>query len=122
MGEIVGEIVLALTTLPPDLDAHAFAVELVGLNLAACVTIVPGVTSVYRWQGAIDRSSEQQLLIKTHRDRVAPLWAALKARHPYDVPEFVVIPVIDGNPDYLKWIEESVRPSSASTTCLRTTR
>ncbi len=103
------EIVLALTTVPHDCDAPALARALVESGVAACVTMLPGVRSVYTWQGAIHEDAEQQLIIKTTRDRVQDAWAALKARHPYDVPEFVVLNVVDGNPEYLKWVADSVR-------------
>lgn len=101
------EIVLALSTVPCDFDGRALARDLVKLRLAACVTIVPVVQSVYIWEGAVQESAEQQLIIKTTRDRVAALWPALKARHPYDVPEFVVLPISEGNPDYLRWVAEA---------------
>lgn len=101
------ETVLALTTLPAGFDAATIARALVEGGFAACVTVFPAVQSVYRWKGVTEVSAEQQLLIKTTRDRIAALWPALKAQHPYDVPEFVVVPVVDGNPDYLKWIAES---------------
>ena len=105
----MSDIVLALSTLPAEFDAPALSAELVALGVAACVTILPGVQSVYTWDGAVDRSREQQLVIKTSRDCVDALWAALKARHPYDVPEFIVIPVVGGNDDYLRWVGESVK-------------
>ena len=104
------EIVLALSTLPAEFDADPLAAELIALGLAACVTILPGVQSVYTWDGKVERSREQQLLMKTTRDRVQALWTGMKARHPYDVPEFIVLPVIDGNPDYLRWVGASVLP------------
>ena len=102
------EIVLALTTVPADFDVSTLARELVEAGVAACVTVLPGVRSVYKWQGVINEDVEQQLLIKTTRDRVQDAWAALQARHPYDVPEFAVLPVIDGNPNYLQWIADAV--------------
>ena len=104
----MSEVVLALSTLPEGFDAAALAGELVGLQVAACVTILPAVQSVYTWEGSLERSAEQQLLIKTTRDRLDALWQALKARHPYEVPEFVVVPVLDGNPEYLNWVVRSV--------------
>jgi periplasmic divalent cation tolerance protein len=107
------EIVLALTTVPHDFDASALARSLVESRVAACVTMLPGVRSVYTWQGAVQEDGEQQLVIKTTRDRVQDAWAALKARHPYDVPEFLVLSVVEGNPDYLKWVGESVGPGEA---------
>jgi periplasmic divalent cation tolerance protein len=104
------EIVVTLSTLPADFDADRLAAELIDLGLAACITIVPGVQSMYRWDGKLERSREQQLLIKTTRDHVEALWTAIKARHPFDVPEFIVLPIVGGNPDYLRWIGESVLP------------
>ena len=106
--------VLALTTLPGDFDATALAQDLVGIGLAACVTIIPGARSVYTWKGAPQIDSEQQLLIKTTADLVDPLFDVLQDRHPYEVPEFLVLPVIDGSPDYLRWIDRSVGPKAES--------
>ena len=105
----MAEIVLALSTFPLGVDVEALASELLDLGVAACVTVLPHVRSVYKWDGATERSDEQQLLIKTSRERVEALWTALKARHPYEVPEFVVVPVLDGNPAYLRWVGESVQ-------------
>jgi periplasmic divalent cation tolerance protein len=103
------DIVLVLTTLPEDFDARDLARALVELRVAACVTVLPGVRSVYTWQHAVHDDSEQQLVIKTTADLVDALWAAIRPRHPYDVPEFIVVPVREGNPDYFRWIGESVR-------------
>ena len=102
------EIVVALSTVPMDFEVRQLARTLVEQQLAACVTIFPAVQSVYTWQGAIEESQEVQIAIKTTRDRVAALWTALKAAHPYDVPEFLVLSVVDGNPEYLAWVEKSV--------------
>jgi periplasmic divalent cation tolerance protein len=110
----MSEIVVALTTLPADFDATPLAQELVGSGFAACVNIVPGVTSVYTWKGVPQVDREQQLIIKTTADMTDDLWAALKARHPYDVPEFLVIPVAGGSEDYAGWIAESVGPRKES--------
>jgi periplasmic divalent cation tolerance protein len=103
------EIVLALTTVPEDFDARGLARALIELRVAACVTILPAVRSVYTWEQAVHDSAEQQLLIKTTGDQVEALWDALKARHPYDVPEFVVLPLRDGNPAYLRWVGDAVQ-------------
>jgi len=110
----MNDFVLALTTLPADFDAAALAQDLVGSGLAACVTIVPGIKSVYTWKGVPHVDQEQQLLIKTTTAQVDPLWDVLSDRHPYDVPEFLVVPVIDGSQDYLKWLESSVGPRTES--------
>jgi periplasmic divalent cation tolerance protein len=99
--------VLILTTLPADADAGAFAEALVDARLAACVNLLPVMESVYRWEGRVQRDRERQLLLKTSRDRVAALWARVRELHPYDVPEFIVLPIVDGNDAYLAWITES---------------
>jgi periplasmic divalent cation tolerance protein len=98
------EFVVVLTTLPPGFDAAGLADALVTARVAACVTILPSVQSVYVWKGAVQRDQEQQLIIKTTGEQVPALWTALSARHPYEVPEFVVVPIVDGNPAYLDWI------------------
>jgi periplasmic divalent cation tolerance protein len=69
---------------------------------------------VYTWEGVPQLDQEQQLLIKTTTDLVDALWEALQERHPYDVPEFLVIPVVDGSEDYLRWVERSVGPRRES--------
>lgn len=106
--------VLALTTLPADFDAAALAQDLVAAGLAACVTIVPAVTSVYAWKGVPQVDREQQLLIKTTDGMTGDLWRALKARHPYENPEFIVLPIEDGSEDYLGWVSGSVGPRQES--------
>ena len=111
---LMSDHVLALTTLPDGFDASQLAQELVAAGLAACVTILPAVKSVYTWKGVPQVESEQQLLIKTTADLVDSLWEVLKDRHPYDVPEFLVVPVVDGSPDYLQWIDRSVGPRAES--------
>jgi|SRR5262245_6932195 len=99
--------VIVLTTLPADADAPAFARALVEARLAACVNLLPPMESVYRWQEAIERETERQVIIKTTSPRLDALWQRVRDLHPYDVPEFVVIPIVDGNQAYLKWLDES---------------
>jgi periplasmic divalent cation tolerance protein len=101
------EYVIALSTFPAGADTARAAHTLVEERLAACVNILPAMTSVYRWKDGVEQDSEHQLVMKTTRARVPSLWQRLQELHPYDVPEFVVIPVIDGNPVYLNWIGES---------------
>ena len=101
------EYVIVLTTLPADADAAAFAQAIVEDRLAACVNLLPVMESVYRWEGGIERESERQVVIKTSRERVLPLWERVRDLHPYDVPEFLVLPIIDGNDAYLRWVAES---------------
>ena len=101
--------VIVLTTVGADFDVRALARELVEQRLAACVNVLPRVESIYRWQGKIETDAEQLLLIKTTAERVDALRAALVARHPYEVPEFVVIkPELVAEP-YRAWLVESVQ-------------
>jgi len=99
--------VLVLTTLPVDADAAAFARTLVTERLAACVNLLAPMESVYRWEGDVQREAERQLIMKTARARVDALWQRLRELHPYDVPEFVVLPIVDGSDAYLRWLGES---------------
>jgi periplasmic divalent cation tolerance protein len=101
---MTSDYVIALTTLPADADAAEFGRTLVDERLAACVNLLPVMESVYRWEGKIEFDAERQLVIKTSRDRVADLWDRVRELHPYEVPEFVVIPIVDGNEAYLRWI------------------
>jgi periplasmic divalent cation tolerance protein len=99
---------IVLTTLGADADATAMARTLVEERLAACVNILPAITSVYRWQGQVEQSGEQQLLIKTTADAIERLEARLKQLHPYEVPEFLVIQADSGSTAYAAWVRESV--------------
>ena len=101
------EYVLVFTTLPLEGDPAAFARALVEERLAACVNLLPPMDSVYRWEGKVEREQERQLIIKTTREQTVALWDRVRELHPYEVPEFVVVPVIDGNDAYLRWIADS---------------
>ena len=90
-------------------DAEGFASLLVEERLAACVNIAPAMRSVYRWKGAVERADERQLLIKTSSSQLIPLETRIRALHPYDVPEFVVIAITQGSPDYLSWLADSTQ-------------
>ena len=103
------DYVLVMTTLPADADLSSFAHALVETRLAACVNLLPPMDSVYRWEGKIEHEKERQLVIKTTRTRILPLWERVREMHPYDVPEFIVVPIIDGNDAYLRWVGESTR-------------
>jgi periplasmic divalent cation tolerance protein len=90
----------------PDADTAArIARTLVEEGLAACVQVVPGVTSTYRWQGAVHTDAEVLLLIKTSRTRLDALKARLPALHPYDTPELLAFDAVDGLARYLEWLE-----------------
>ena len=101
------EYVIVLTTLPADADGAAFARDLVEERLAACVNLSAPMESIYRWEGTVETESERQLAIKTSRDCVVALWDRVRELHPYDMPEFLVMPIVDGNDAYLRWIAES---------------
>ena len=101
------EYVIVLTTLPADADGPAFARGIVYGTLAACVNLLSPMESIYRWEGAVEQETERQVIIKTSRDRVVTLWERVRELHPYDVPEFLVLPIVDGNDAYLRWVAES---------------
>ena len=110
----MSDFVLALTTVPRTFDATQLSQELVATGLAACVSIIGGIQSVYTWEGVPRTDAEQQLIIKTTTAEVDRLWDVLRSRHPYDVPEFLVVPVIDGSEDYLRWLDRSIGPRAES--------
>jgi periplasmic divalent cation tolerance protein len=99
---------LVLTTVGADFDARALAHALVEARLAACVNIVERLHSVYRWEGRVMDDAEQLLLIKTTDERVDALREALMQRHPYDVPEFVVLAIESTSDAYGAWVFDSV--------------
>jgi periplasmic divalent cation tolerance protein len=101
-------IALLLTTAGSEDEAAKIARELVERRLAACVNVIPGVASTYRWKGAIDTASEWLLVIKTRRDRFADVQAALGELHSYELPELVMIEPAGIDPRYAAWIEESL--------------
>jgi periplasmic divalent cation tolerance protein len=103
------EAVIVLTTWPGESDPAGMAATLVEERLAACVNILPPMDSVYRWQGAVERATERQLIVKSSRQAVGRLLARLASLHPYDVPEMLVLPVAGGGEAYLGWIAESTR-------------
>lgn len=86
-------------------DARRLAEALVAERLAACVSEVGPVRSVYRWNGRVERARERLLIAKTARARLRALTARVKALHTYEVPEIVAVPLAGGNPDYLGWVE-----------------
>jgi periplasmic divalent cation tolerance protein len=104
--ESMTDAVVVLTTVDAGFDAVGLARKLVDRGLASCVNVLPGVTSVYRWEGRIKADPEQQLIIKTTGDRVHRLQEAMKELHPYDVPEFIVLPITAVSEDYLKFMKE----------------
>ena len=99
---------VVLVTVPDFETARRMGHTLVGERLAACVNIVPGLTSIYHWEGEVAEDSELLLLIKTRRERYGALEARIKELHPYTLPEVLALPVYNGSVDYLRWIAASV--------------
>ncbi len=111
------DIVIALTTTDSQESADKIADFLVREHVVACVNILPGVKSVYFWQGKVVSDQEFLLVMKTTRARAETIKSRLSEIHHYDVPELVLLPVIDGLPAYLNWVEETVnlpKPTTAS--------
>ena len=100
--------VIVLTTVSVSFDAPAMARELVERRLVACVNIVGSVNSIYRWQGKVEEDGEQLLIMKTVEERIGELREAVFARHPYEVPEFVVLPIERIEGPYKEWLLASV--------------
>lgn len=105
--------VLVYSTFPaPDL-AESVGVALVDGRLAACVNIIPGMTSIYRWQGARQRDGETVMIIKTRAGLADAVMAAVRARHPYANPALLVVPIDGGSAEFLAWIMEATEDSTA---------
>jgi periplasmic divalent cation tolerance protein len=104
-------VIAVLTNLPDSTSAFNVARALVDLRLAACANVLAPVTSVYRWEGRVEEAVEHPVLAKTTRERYPALEAAIRARHPYAVPEIIAWPVEQGLPAYLEWVEAETRES-----------
>ena len=100
-------IVVVLATCPSQEVGEKLGNALVEERLAACANIIPGLTSIYRWEGKICRDAEVLLLIKTRRMRVPALTRRVKALHPYSVPEVIALPLVGGSASYLSWVHDS---------------
>ncbi len=99
---------LVLTTAGSEAEARKIAEALVERKLAACVNIVPGVHSVYRWEGKVEGAEEYLLLIKTSKSREEQVGSAIRELHSYELPECIAIPIESGSEEYLKWLGDSV--------------
>ncbi len=100
---------IVYVTAPNPKEASKISVALVQERLAACVNVVPGIKSYYRWQGKIEKGRETLLIIKTKRSLIKSLVGRIKEMHVYSLPEVVALSVVDGSPEYLKWVQESVK-------------
>ena len=100
------DVVIVLTTWRDEAQADSTARQLVDLHLAACVTRLPRHHVVYHWQGAVEEADEVQWVIKTTRATLDALWDAVRAAHPYDTPEWIVLTAAGGSEAYLRWVRE----------------
>ena len=103
-----GQVMVALTTAPSAEVAERIGRTLVEERLAACANVLGGVTSIFRWEGAVQRESEVLVILKTTAGEVEDLERRLAALHPYDVPELVVFPIEAGHAPYLEWVRATV--------------
>lgn len=103
----MADYILAMTTCPEE-KAEEIALKLVESRECACVNIVHGMTSIYHWDGKIEKTKECLLLMKTESHLTESLLKSLKEVHQYEVPEYIVVPIKWGSKDYLDWISENV--------------
>ncbi len=91
-------------TVPNEFNANLIATSLVEENLAACVNILPSVTSVYKWEGIVQSDNEMLLIIKTREEKFEAVEAKIKSLHEYTVPEIIALPIVKGSAEYQNWI------------------
>ena len=103
------DAVVVLCTAPDEATAQDLAAKALAEKLAACVTILPGATSLYYWEDKLEQEYEVQLLLKTDVAHLDDLFACLKSHHPYQTPELLALPVSHGEHDYLTWLNASLR-------------
>lgn len=113
-SEAGGATVSVHATFPDLASAEAIGRAVVEAGLAACVNLVPGVRSIYRWKGAIETADEVVAFFKTRAANADDLCAAIAARHPYETPAIVVLPVTGGDAGYLDWITAETSGAAAS--------
>jgi periplasmic divalent cation tolerance protein len=106
--------VFVYTTFPTVVEAENAGRALVEARLAACVNILPGMISVYRWQGAVERAEEAVMIVKTRASLTEAVRTSVKATHPYDTPAIVVLPVESVDDRYFDWILDSTTPAEGT--------
>lgn len=105
--------IVVLSTCETQEEAAAVAHHLVELRLAACVNIVGNIRSIYRWKDAIEDAAEWLLVIKSRRDLLPALRLEIERKHSYEVPEVLVLQVIDGSASYLSWLDRELKPADS---------
>ena len=108
MGDVTG-CCQVTTTLPDQAAADRLATVLVEERLAACAQVVGPVSSTYRWQGSVEHATEWYCHLKTAVSRLPALQRRIRELHPYEVPEIVALPFVDGDASYLRWVEQAVQ-------------
>ena len=103
---MVTQFIVIFITIDTPANAQKLADKLLAARKAACVNIIPKISSQYWWQGKIEKADELMLVVKTRAALLDELIALVKQNHPYTVPEIIAIPIISGNPDYLAWLEK----------------
>lgn len=103
------DAVVVLCTAPDEASAQDLAAKVLAEKWAACVTLLPGATSLYYWEGKLEQEYEVQMLLKTNRANQQALLDCLKSHHPYQTTELLVLPVLHGDNDYLTWLNASLR-------------
>ncbi len=102
---------IVLCTCPNQEIAQSIANNITDSRLVACTNIVPHLTSIYFWDGKVKQGNEVLLMMKTRKEKLSDLEKAILAMHPYEFPEFIALPIMYGNRDYLQWVDEVVTPS-----------
>ena len=101
--------IIVFCTSPSSEISNQIAEECIRKKIAACCNIIPGINSIYEWEGKVEKSEEQLLLIKSTEDNFKVIENTINSIHPYDVPEIISVKLNDGNEPYLKWINQSIR-------------
>ena len=106
---MVTQFIVIFITIDTPANAQKLADKLLAARKAACVNIIPKISSQYWWQGKIEKADELMLIVKTRAILLDELIALVKQNHPYSVPEIIALPIIGGNPDYLAWLDSETK-------------
>lgn len=109
IGAMTDKFHIVLSTCPTKECADQLAARIVHAELAACVSVIPGLRSYYRWQGKVENSDEYLLLIKSCTEVFDALQSLITSQHPYELPEIIAVPITTGSAPYLDWLDASVR-------------